>query len=482
MLLTTFPRPRRAGRAIALAVAALAAAPAAAQADSIVLLKDANVFLAKGDGTGLHQVTTDGTVGSPWRSPSQADDGTIAAARGDEVVLLRQNGEVVRRLDPPALVDSVSHAVDGAPVDVAISPDGARIAYAFARSSCPVGADCAARQTTGFMTATGAPLPGNLYNRGNASWVTSTRSLVSGGYGGHVNLHDAGAPAEVHWFDDADVWGQGDATDFGDAEVTRDGRRLAGVRGYGDATHLMWFDVSGDPRTGAPPAAPAPLCATNQEPGIASPTWAPDGSALAWQSAEGIWIKRDPGTCAAPQPVNAIPGGSEPHWGPADVNPQPRPQPQQPGRPSPGGPAPQPSKPTAPGTKPQPGTTTKPGPGGGAGGGAPKVTIASAKLGALTGRGLTVGVPCAAACTVTVELVADARTAKALKLKGARRAGRATAKLGAAGTARVSVKVAAKHRARLRRLRKAAFTAVVRVETAGGGATVTTRHAVTVRR
>ena len=111
-------------RTLALATAVLAFAPAAASADSIVFLKDYNVWLAAPDGSELTQVTTDGTYERPYLSPSQADDGTIAVAKGTEIVRLRQNGEVINRLDPPPLVDSVSHPVDGTPVDVAISNRG----------------------------------------------------------------------------------------------------------------------------------------------------------------------------------------------------------------------------------------------------------------------------------------------------------------------------------------------------------------------
>ena len=52
-----------------------------ASADSIVYVKDANVWLASGDGGSQYQVTTDGTAAQPYRSPSQADDGTIAVVQ-----------------------------------------------------------------------------------------------------------------------------------------------------------------------------------------------------------------------------------------------------------------------------------------------------------------------------------------------------------------------------------------------------------------
>jgi len=118
---------------LALAVTAAAlTAPAAANADSIVFLKNYNVWLVAPDGSKLTPVTTDGSYESPYLSPSQADDGTIAVSKGTKILRMRQNGEVINELDPPALMDSVSHPIDGVPVDVAISPDGSKIAYTFA--------------------------------------------------------------------------------------------------------------------------------------------------------------------------------------------------------------------------------------------------------------------------------------------------------------------------------------------------------------
>src|SRR3954470_6171121 len=192
---------------LALAVsAAVLAAPAAASADSIVFLKDNNVWLVAPDGSQLTQVTTDGTYESPYLSPSQADDGTIAVSKGTKILRMRQNGEVINELDPPALTDSISHPIDGVPVDVAISPDGLKIAYSFASYSCPIGASCGARTATGYTAADGLTpveqFSGHLYTR-NPSWVSNTRTLSSAGFLHQINTHDLGpGTTDVHWFDD----------------------------------------------------------------------------------------------------------------------------------------------------------------------------------------------------------------------------------------------------------------------------------------
>jgi hypothetical protein len=55
----------------------------------------------------------------------------------------------------------------------------------------------------------------------------------------------------------------------------------------------------------------------------AGPTWAPDGTALAWQEGDGIWSTPVGALgsldCGWSAPRVVIPGGSEPDWGPADI-------------------------------------------------------------------------------------------------------------------------------------------------------------------
>ena len=317
-------------RAAALAGLCLAIVPAAASADSLVYVKSGNVWLSKPDGSGAYQVTTDGSTGSPYRSPSQADDGTIAAGHGDEIVRMTQNGTVLNRIDPPGLMNSVSHLMDGPPVDVAISPDGARIAYTLVSYECPVGASCGARSATAYTAADHFTAPeagGTTYFR-NPSWVTNSRTVQFGGYGSQVNLHDVGSASAKHWFDDSDY--ASSSTDLGDGEVSRQGTDIALLRGYGDSTHLIWYRVTGDVRTGSPGVPDINHgCATAQQDGTVGPTWSPDGTALAWEERNQqtgqseIWVKRQAADCGV-QPTASVIGGSEPDWGPANVAPAPR--------------------------------------------------------------------------------------------------------------------------------------------------------------
>jgi hypothetical protein len=321
--------------AAAFACAAATLVPAAAQADSIVFVKDHNVWLAQPDGSELTQVTTDGTSDYPYRSPSQADDGTIAASNFHDIVLVRQNGEEIRRLDPPPLVDSTSHSVDGVPVYVRISPDGSKVAYSYANYSCPIGADCAARSTTG-VTDSDKVVPPSKYGQvylGDPQWVTASRLMAHGGYLYHVNLWDLGQSDAVHWFDDQDWAGQGNSTDLGDGDLSRDGRLWVGIRGYDSPPdnryrRLIWFKTLGDPATETPPPVPEAICVSDEVPGINGPSVAPSGDAFAFAEPEGILVMRgvatDPARCGEANDALVLPGGSEPDWGPADVDPQPR--------------------------------------------------------------------------------------------------------------------------------------------------------------
>ena len=64
---------------LALLLVLVAAAPAAA--DSLVYVKDSNVWSARPDGSEQRRLTTDGIPQAPYSSPSQADDGSIVAVR-----------------------------------------------------------------------------------------------------------------------------------------------------------------------------------------------------------------------------------------------------------------------------------------------------------------------------------------------------------------------------------------------------------------
>ncbi len=317
---------RRTITAAALAAACLVA-PAAAQADSIAYVKGHDVWLANPDGSGQYQVTLDGTADRPYGSPSQADDGTIVARRGTDIVRLRQNGELLSSFDPPDTTDSAGQPIGGAPVDVAVSPDGSKVAFSYYQYNCPPGASCGARYVTLYSNAAAATPEatyGKLF-RNSPSWVSNSRVLVFGGFLSQVNYDSPGGGTDddVHWFDDKDVFDP--STDLGDGELSRQGDRIALIRGYGDSTHLMFHKVTQDVVGGTPTGPPTYACNTGFEPTLDGPSWSPDGSKVAFAHKDGIEVlplpSVDAGCPGASSGTVVIPGGSQPDWGPAAVAP-----------------------------------------------------------------------------------------------------------------------------------------------------------------
>src|SRR4051794_28641770 len=75
--------------------AALLALPAIASADSIVYIDQGNVWSASPDGARKVQLTT----GGQWHSPTQADDGTIAAVQGTgPITVMARDGRVLHTI------------------------------------------------------------------------------------------------------------------------------------------------------------------------------------------------------------------------------------------------------------------------------------------------------------------------------------------------------------------------------------------------
>jgi hypothetical protein len=318
-------------RTLAIGIAALASlvAAAPAAADSITYIKDHNVWVAEPDGSNQYQVTTDGTADWAYGSPSQADDGTIVARRGTDIVRLRQNGQELSRFDPPDTTDSAGQHIGGTPSGVAVSPDGSKVAYSYHHANCPPGVSCGVRYVTMYSHADRATPPetfGKLF-RNSPSWVSNDRILAFGGFLNQVNYDSPGGyDDDVHWFDDMDMFDP--STDLGDGELSRQGDRFAAIRGYGAGTHLMIYKVTENVMSGSPSGPPAYACNTGNEETLDGPTWSPDGRAIAFAHKEGVEVIPLPsveeGCPGASSGEVALPGGSEPDWGPAPVNPGPR--------------------------------------------------------------------------------------------------------------------------------------------------------------
>ncbi|MCW2985709.1 MAG: hypothetical protein JWR63_3279 [Conexibacter sp.] len=324
------PLAPQARNAVLLAGAALAIAAPAASADSIVYVDHGNVWTMNGDGTGRVQLTD----GGQWHSPTQADDGTIAAVQGTgPIVVMAKDGRQLRTIQTPT-----AHSGDGGtfaprPVALSFSPDGSKIAYSYIASSCPVASTCGTIQRSSFFTDANAtpnatPIErwGNDYSVSDAEWVTNSRVVNFGGAGSQVNFDDLDDGVDYshqNWFNHSQ--------DTGDGEISRDGKKLATTFSYDANQTVAFWAVDGDVKTGIPPAAKYGCRMTPAGKHYADPSWSPDSSTVAYQNDDGIYeitfTRLDPNPTDYPGSLGCatagderliVPGGSQPDWGPAD--------------------------------------------------------------------------------------------------------------------------------------------------------------------
>jgi hypothetical protein len=307
---------------LAAGLAALAL-PAVASADSIVYIDQGNVWSASPDGA--HKVQL--TAGGGWHSPTQADDGTLAAVQGTgPIVVMARDGRPLRTITTPAARSGDGGTFAPRPVQLSFSPDGSKIAYAYTSYSCPVASTCGSIQRSTFYTAadvteaTPIEVYGNQFSVSDPEWVTNSRTLVHGGYGSQVSIDDLG-PGDYS----QKPWMVPNG-DMGDGELTRDGKRLAVTSDYGPNTKLTFFAVAGNAATELPPPYPDFACeTTNGDERHSDPSWSPDGAGLAYESSKGVEITHftqfGPGQCTTAHDSVLSATGSEPDWGPADAPP-----------------------------------------------------------------------------------------------------------------------------------------------------------------
>ena len=336
---------------LAAGVAALAL-PAVASADSIVYIDQGNVWSASPDGARKVQLTT----GGGWHSPTQADDGTVAAVQGTgPIVVMAPDGRPLHTITTPMARSGDGGTFAARPVQLSFSPDGSKLAYAYLAYSCPPASSCGSIQRSTFYTAAGVteatPIDvyGNQFSVSDPEWVSNSRTLVFGGFGSQVSIDDLG-PGDYS----QKAWMVPNG-DMGDGEVTRDGKRLAVTADYGANKKLAFYAVKGDVKTEFPPEFPDPACSTTGgDERFGDPSWSPDGSGLAYESSAGIETTRftqfGADLCATGDDRILSATGSEPDWGPADppAAAYVPPAPQVPATPSSGpaaGPAPAPATP-----------------------------------------------------------------------------------------------------------------------------------------
>jgi hypothetical protein len=386
-------------------VVATAALPAAASADSIVYIKDKQVWIAHADGSGARQFTQHAYG---WASPSEADDGTVVVAGGlsrvnadgsdsdgsSEIYRFRPDGNQVGGPTPTWGSRSTPACPAYPPSRVRVSPDGTKIAYGI--YGCGGG---------GYMTtlwtpagSTGLNFPNQTIGQQdfwNPSWIDSTRFAIS-----HMGpAAFGGAHWGEHYVGDGDNTGGGwyepqmdDTTKFGvreaDAVISRDGATAAvffeDSYDYGDDVprHVaLWiYHNPGVPGHWTTAGYGDPVCQFDLDPASdftpieqLDPSLSPDGTKVLWGDKGGVELMSlgdvANGCAGSSDVVTLIPGGSQPFYAKGNLAPGAA-DPSQPGDTVPG----------TGGTGTPGGTGTSGGTGGDGGGGATAVLTPVAKF------------------------------------------------------------------------------------------------------
>jgi hypothetical protein len=303
-----------------------------------VYAKQGNLYLTSPDGLTGYQLTFDGG----YSSPSQAADGTIGALRNDQMVRLDRSGRLLSAVGGMGSGDVPPNI--GGPYEPRISPDGTRFAYYFyVQTSFDDYYDHIRWIDTGsYSTWTYAdhftsPATESEYERSmeQPEWVSNDRLL--GTLGMYLNMwtwklgtgHGYTYPAAQWWFglqDPPDEWGVAAYHWYDDPALSADGSRLAMTD---SGQQLVVADTHGPAWSGEPPYAEVDY--VNPESDLAAPTircrgpvgktdnpsWARDGSVVAYGMPDGVHVMTMPGCTDR----LLVPGGAEPAFGPADVNP-----------------------------------------------------------------------------------------------------------------------------------------------------------------
>jgi hypothetical protein len=281
---------------------------------------DGNVWVSSPDGAVKKQVTTNGTPASAYRSPSQKNDGTIAAIKtaGGSGFVNFFNPTSGQQLDawslPKTGAGSFSPLFGGQ-----VSPDGGMFAYDWRYFDCGT-FPCSSGQRVSFISGPGITNP-CLINC-HSGWIkprwnpgTPFAGFVSDQFSS-IGVQKAGSAQPQTWL----VANSPQTEQIDSFDIGTNGRTLVETSAPGDGpSNLVVIQNNGTPPAGSPAAVCA---AVGYASGNSNPRWSPDGSMISWTGAGGVYTSPAPstngGVCGL-QPKLIAPGATDAHWGPANV-------------------------------------------------------------------------------------------------------------------------------------------------------------------
>lgn len=319
-------RTRKLVLAAGFAAAALTA-PVAAQADSLVFVKDGDVWIARSDGTQARAVTASR---NNWAWPSMADDGTIWVAGGKarvnpdgsdsdggtEIYHFGQDGTSIG----PYVETFGSHSTSACPTDaptyLRVSPDGTRAS--FNQLNCD-------NRDSFYEDLSNAHQTRISSDYSSSQWLDA----------GHILITHIGPEFDNATYASYDV--ANPANSHGPTEdpylpekivvASRSGNRVAvyeanaNIDGSVHDADIRLYTTTANDVTEPVAKCTVPIDAGNAVPFIlASPALSPDGSRLAWAEKDGVHLANtaDLENCASVTRSLALPGGATPFFGTQD--------------------------------------------------------------------------------------------------------------------------------------------------------------------